>query len=143
MERVADQHHNRSPFGFIAVGVFFFFGTLASFLAGITLAFPGTPLDRIWVLNLRAFRELGPLGRPIGIPFLLLSVALAFTTLSWFRHRLWGWRLAVVLVASQVVGGLVHIILGRIAEGVVGLTISGALLFYLLRGKVRAEFARE
>jgi hypothetical protein len=128
--------------GLLGVGVFFVFGTLASFYAGMTLVFPGTSLDRLWVLNPRAHHELSAFGRWTGISFFLLACALALTTLGWFKRRLWGWRLAVVIVASQVLGGLVHIFFGRVAQGVVGLTISGALLFYFLGAKVRAEFAR-
>lgn len=126
----------------LGVGVFFVFGTLASFFAGMTLEFPGSPWDRLWALNPRAHHELSAFGRWTGIPFLLLACALALTTFGWFKRRVWGWGLAVLLVASQVLGGLVHIFLGRFGEGAVGLTIAGALLVYLLRGKVRAEFAK-
>jgi hypothetical protein len=128
--------------GLIAVGIFLFFGALMALLAGITLVWPGTMLDRVWALNARAYRELAPFGRAIGIPFLLLSAVLAAAGAGWFRRRLWGWGLAVLLIAGQVIGNVVGIFQGRLIEGVVGFTIAGALLFYLLGAKVRAAFGR-
>jgi hypothetical protein len=128
--------------GLMAVGIFLFFGTLMALLAGITLVWPGTMLDRVWALNARAYRELAPFGRAIGIPFLLLSAVLAAAGAGWFRRRLWGWGLAVLLIAGQVIGNVVGIFQGRLIEGVVGFTIAGALLFYLLGAKVRAAFGR-
>jgi hypothetical protein len=46
-------------------------------LAGITLAWHGTALDRIWTLNPRAYNEFAPLGERIGLLFLSLAAALA------------------------------------------------------------------
>ena len=42
-------------------------------LAGLTLAFPGTAMDRIWILNSRAYQQLAPLGKEVGIPVPLLA----------------------------------------------------------------------
>ena len=73
-------------------------------LAAITLLSPGTPLDELWVLNPIAYKRLAPLGRTVGILFLLLGAALATAGIGWFRRRLWGWMLAVTIIAIQVVG---------------------------------------
>lgn len=70
----------------------------------------------------------------------MLGVTLAAAGMGWLRRRRWGWRLAVALIATQVLGGLVHVFLGRLVEGGIGTAIAGALLFYLLRVKVRAAF---
>ena len=129
-----------SPPGLSAVGVFLLFGALMACLAGTTLVWPGTALDRAWVLNPRAYRELAPFGNAAGILFLLLGAALGAAGLGWFKRRIWGWRLAVAIIAIQVLGDLVNVFLGRVVEGGIGVTIAGALLFYLLRAKVRAAF---
>ena len=131
-----------SPRGLGAVGTFLFFGAIMASLAGTTLLWPGTVLDRMWALNPRTYRELAPFGRVIGIPFLLLGVALTVAGIGWFKGCLWAWRLAVVIIATQVLGNLMNIFLGRIVEGAIGITIAGALIFYLLRSEVRAAFAR-
>jgi hypothetical protein len=73
-------------------------------LAGATLVWRGTALYQMWTLNPRAFRELTPYGKVVGIPFLLLGVTLAVAGVGWFKYRLWGWRLAVGVIATQVLG---------------------------------------
>ncbi len=131
----------RSTVGTKAIGIFLLFGALMSSLAGATLVWRGTTLDRMWTLNPRAFRELAPHGKAIGIPFLLLAVTLAVAGIGGLKYRLWGWRLAVGVVATQVLGDLVNVFKGHVVEGGLGLAIAGALLFYLLSANVQAVFA--
>jgi len=129
------------PRGMTAMGVFLLFGAAVALIAGTSLMRPGTALDRMWALNPRAYHELSPLGRSAGLLFLLLALALALTGMSWLKRRRWGWRLAVVIIGTQVLGNLVSIFLGRIVEGVLGFTIAGALLLYIIRPDVRSTFA--
>jgi hypothetical protein len=110
-------------------------------LAAITLLSPGTPLDGLWVLNPIAYKRLAPLGRTAGILFLLLGAALTTAGVGWFRHRLWGWGLAVVIIAIQVVGDVVNCIRGDFLRGGIGVVIAGALLLFLLQPRIRGSFA--
>jgi hypothetical protein len=127
--------------GFTVLGIFFFFGATMASLAAATLLWRGTALDRIWDLNPMAYKQLAPLGGMVGILFLLLGAALAATGIGWFRRRLWGWRLAVVIMATQVLGDVVNCVRGDFLRGGTGVIIAGALLAILLRRKVRAAFA--
>ena len=130
------------PRGITAVGVFLFFGaTMASF-AGTTLTWPGTSLDTLWALNPAGHKQLATFAKPAGILFLLLATVLAMAATGWFKHRLWGWRLAVAVIATQVLGDLVNFFRGDYWRGGVGFSIAGALLIYLLRPAVRAVFNR-
>jgi len=122
------------------MGVFLFFGAVMAFLAGTTLAWKSTVLDQMWVLNAPAYKQLSPYGRIVGIPFLVLSATLAAAGVGWFGRRLWGWKLAVVIIASQILGDLVSILIGHIVRGAAGVTVAGALLYFLLRPDVRAAF---
>jgi hypothetical protein len=131
----------KSPRGFAAIGLFLLFGAVMASLAGVTLVWRGTALDRMWTLNPLAFRELAPHGRAIGIPFLLLGITLAVAGIGWLKYRLWGWRLAVGIIAMQVLGDLVNLFSGRVVEGGLGVAIAGALLLYLLSANVKAVFA--
>jgi len=110
-------------------------------LAAISLLWRGTPLDRIWSLNPTAYIELAPLGRIVGILFLLLGAALAAAGIGWFRRRRWGWRLAVAIIATQVVGDVTNCIRGDWLHGGIGVVIAGALLLFLLRPIVKNAFA--
>jgi hypothetical protein len=123
-----------------AVGVFLVFGACMSGLAGVTLLWRGTTLDRVWALNPTAYRKLAPLGRTVGPLFLLLSATMAFASVGWFNRRFWGWALAVGIISTQVVGDSINLVRGDFVRGGAGLAIAGALLLYLLRPKVRTTF---
>jgi hypothetical protein len=128
--------------GFVPVGIFLFFGAAMASLAGSTLIWRGTFLDRMWILNPTAYRQLAPFGRTIGILFLILGVILALAARGWLRHRLWGWRLAVIIIATQVLGDLVNAFRGDILRGGAGAAIAGALLLYLWRPHIRFRFQK-
>ena len=109
-------------------------------LAATTLLWRGTALDRIWVLNPAAYRQIAPLGSIVGISFLVLGAALIVAGIGWFRRRLWGWRLAVVIIAIQVLGDVVNCFRGDWLRGGCGVIIAGALLLFLLQPRIRAAF---
>jgi hypothetical protein len=99
----------RTPRGIAAIGIFLEFGAVMALLAGTTLVRPGTSLDRIWILNRNAHHQLAPFGRAVGIMFLLLAMALAVAGIGWLKRRRWGWRLAVVIIGTQVLGDFVNV----------------------------------
>ncbi len=127
--------------GFAAVGIFLFFGAIMASLAATTLLWRGTALDRIWDLNPTAYKQLAPLGGVVGIFFMVLGVALTTAGIGWFRRRLWGWKLAVVIIAIQVLGDVINCVRVDLLRGGTGVVIAGALLLFLLRSKVKATFA--
>jgi len=129
------------PLGFSAIGLFLFFGALMASLAAITLLWRGTSLDRLWSLNPTAYKQLAPFGGTVGILFLLLGTALATAGIGWFRRRLWGWRLAVAIIATQVLGDIVNCIRGDWLRGGSGVVIAGVLLLFLLQPKFKDVFA--
>jgi hypothetical protein len=73
-------------------------------LAGTTLLWRGTALDHVWTLNPRAYKQLARFGSKAGILLLLVGVALALSGIGWFKRRIWGWRLAVAIIATSIVG---------------------------------------
>lgn len=139
--RVHEAGDAPKPSGFAAVGIFLFFGATMASLAAITLLWRGTSLDHIWSLNPAAYRQLAPLGRRVGILFLLLALALAAAGTGWFQRRLWGWQLAVAIIAIQTVGDVINCIGGDWLRGGIGVLVAGALLLFLLRPKVKKMFA--
>lgn len=131
---------NGKPPGFAVIGVFLFFGASIAGLAATTLLLPGTLLDRAWTLNPTAYKQLSPLGTKVGLLFLLLTVALVTSGVGWFRRRVWGWRLAVAIIGTQVIGDIVNVVRGDLLRGATGVIIAGTLLLYLLRRRLRVAF---
>jgi hypothetical protein len=123
-----------------AIGIFSRFGSTMALLAGATLVWKGTAFDRIWLLNPFAYQRLAPFGKLVGIPFLVLSGLLVLAAMGWFKRDLWAWRLTVAIIAMQVFGDAVNLVLGHFLEGATGVLIAGALLFYLLRPGTRLAF---
>jgi hypothetical protein len=126
--------------GFTSIGVFLFFGAIMASLAATTLLWRGTALDRLWALNPSAYKQLAPLGSTVGVLFLLLSATLTTAGLGWFRRRRWGWRLAVIIIAMQVLGDVVNCFRGDWLRGGTGVIIAGALLLFLLLPRIRVTF---
>jgi len=108
--------------------------------AATTLLLRGTALDRLWALNPIAYRQLAPLSGTVGILFVLLGAALTAAGIGWFR-RLWGWRLAVAIIAVQVLGDVVNCLRGDWLRGGTGVIIAGSLVLFLLQPRIRATFA--
>ena len=131
----------KSHIGITAMGIFLFFGATMASLAGATLIWRGTIIDHMWAINASAYRQLTPFGKTVGIPLLLLGATMAVAGTAWFKRRLWAWRLAVAIIATQVLGDLVNAFMGDLLRGGVGFVIAGLLLVYLLRPEVRAAFA--
>lgn len=130
----------RLPMSMTAVGVFLVFGACMSGLAGTTLVWQGTTLDKVWGLNPTAYRRLAPLGTNVGPLFLLLSATMFIASVGWFKRRRWGWGLALGIISTQITADTVNLVRGDYLRGGTGLTIAGALLYYLLHPKVRNTF---
>jgi hypothetical protein len=88
-----------------------------------------------------AYKQLVPLGGTVGVVFLLLGAVLTTAGIGWFRRRLWGWRLAVAVISTQVLGDVVNCVRGEWLRGGVGIIIAGTLLLLLLQTRIRAMFA--
>jgi hypothetical protein len=83
--------------------------------AGTSLVWPGKILDRMWEVNPRAYNQLAPCGKTAGIPFVLLGITLAFSGVGWFKRRVWGWRLVVIIIVTQVLANFVTALMGGVA----------------------------
>jgi hypothetical protein len=125
------------PAGFLPLGIFFFFGSVMATYAAITLAKPGTILDRAWALNPTAHAQLVPLGKVVALPFAVVAGTLFAAGVGWFRPRYWGWFLGVSLIAMNMMGDLVSIFRGELLKGMVGAGVAGLLLVYLTRPRGR------
>ncbi len=130
------------PRGFVAIGVFFLFGTTMTAYAAVTLLRPGTILDGLWELNKTGHAQLASLGTSAGLGFVGLSALMCAVSVGWFRRRYWGWVLGTTVIAINAAGDLVNLARGERLKGAVGAAIAGLLLIYMTRSSVRNYFRR-
>jgi hypothetical protein len=52
----------------------------------------------------------------------------------------WGWRLAAIIISTQVLGDVVNCVSGDSLRAGTGVIIAGALLLFLLQPRIRAIF---
>jgi hypothetical protein len=109
-------------------------------IAGVSLLWRGTALDRMWALNKPAHAVFSSMTPLVGLLFLILSATLVLTTIGWFRRKLWGWWLAIAILTTQVIGDIVNAIRGEFLHGITGIAIASALLMLVLWRDVREQF---
>jgi hypothetical protein len=138
--RGAENEARRLPAGVIALSGFFLFGTAMSFLTCIALLFPGSRLEPVWRLNPQAheaFLQMGPWA--IGL-MAIVCLACAFSARGlWIRAR-WGHRLALGVLAVNLIGDAMNAILRGDLRTLIGLPIGGVLIAYLLSARVKSLF---
>jgi len=129
--------------GLTLLSAFFVFGTLMALLAALGLLFPDSALEPMWRLNRHAQVGLMELGW-LGVA-LMVSVAIACATaaIGVRRRALWGHRLALTLIALNLVGDVVAAIVQGDPRTLIGVPIGGAIIYYLLRPRTRAQFATQ
>ena len=129
------------PIGITALSMLFIFGAVASFVSSVSLFFPGSFLDPLWRLNPRALRGFTIIGDWAIILMCAVCVACASAAVGLWRGARWGYWLALVLLAINLLGDVLNVILGIEPRAVVGIPIVLAILAYLMTSQVRRFFA--
>jgi len=114
---------------------------LIGLVVGVTLLFPGTFLDRMWVYNQPAHAAFQAVGKSSGVGFLVLGLAVGATAGGLSRGRRWAWWLAVLIFALNGVGDLFGLLATRdLLRSGSGFVIAVGFLVLLLSRNVRASF---
>lgn len=135
----AESDRTRTP---IALGLFFLFATAACLLVGLSLLLPGASLDAIWAWKPDEHRQLLAFGPGAGAGFLALALAMAAASYGTFSRQRWGLNLAMLIFALNALGDAARIPSGAVWEGVIGIAVSGLVLWWLTRPGVKAVFDR-
>jgi hypothetical protein len=72
----------------------------------------------------------------------VVGLACAAAARGLWAGRRWGRRLAIALLAVNLVGDGANVVLGTEPRALVGIPIVALLLLFLATGRVRAYFAR-
>lgn len=129
------------PTGIVALTLLFLFGTVASLVSFVALAFPGSFLDPIWKLNPRAHEGFATMGRWAIVLMCLVCVACALTAVGLWRGAKWGYWLAVVMLVVNLLGDIANVLLGTERKALVGIPIVVVILIYLASRRVRGFFS--
>ena len=111
-----------------------------AFLAFLGLLFPGRFLEPMWRANPQAHVALTELGGWGILLMLLVAIACALGAFGVWRRAEWGHRLAVSILAINLVADLGNAVVRGDLRTLVGVPIGGAMIFYLLRPRTRAQF---
>jgi hypothetical protein len=128
------------PLGITALSIFFMFGAAVSFVSFISLLFPGSFLQPMWRLNPRALEGFTSMGRWAILLMCIVCVACALAAVGLWRGARWGYWLAVILLAINLLGDIVNVVLGTEPRAAVGIPIVVAILALLMSKRAKRFF---
>lgn len=129
-----------NSYGVLLMAIFFAVATLILFSVGTALMEPGSPFEAIWLLYPARRSLLLPYRTWLGPGFLILAFVMASASIGCFRHRRWGWWLAVAIFSVNGLGDAAQILIGHVLEGGIGVCVAAAIVYFLARPKVRETF---
>ena len=132
----------RRPAGVTALSLFFLIGAAISGVSTFSLLDPGEFLEPMWRMNPRARQAFAGIGVWGVLLMLTVCLACAAAALGLWRGKRWGYWLAVGLLATNLAGDLINVLLGTEPRALIGVPVAAGLLVYLATRRVR-EFFRK
>lgn len=130
------------PVGITALSIFFLFGATASFMTVILLLLPESFLAPIWRLNPRAHEGLTAIGGWAIVLMCVACVACAAAAVGLWRGLRWGYWLALVLLATNLLADIANVVSGTEPRAAIGIPIALAIIFFLISRRARTFFAK-
>ncbi|MFS8064554.1 MAG: hypothetical protein ACMG5Z_08175 [Luteimonas sp.] len=124
------------------LGSFLVLSTAMAFLAGLSLLFHGSILDKMWVVNPDAYMQLMPYSQIAGIGFMFLAPMLTITGYGLFKLKKWGWYMGTGIISLNALGDLANLFRGEILKGTTSFIIAGIILWFLLKKSTRKIFSK-
>jgi len=131
----------RRPVGLTLLTAFFIFGALMAFLAFLGLLLTGGVLEPIWRVNPDAYRALTDLGAWGMLLMAAVAIACALAAIGLWIQAQWGRRLAIGILAINLLGDVMNAVTRGDLRTLIGIPIGGAMIYYLLKSRTRAQFA--
>jgi len=129
----------RLPIAIKAMAAFFAFGTLACSVTVVALLFPHSALDAVWRLNPEAQVSFQRIGAPLAATLMAaVGSGCALAAIGLARGREWGRRLAMVILAVNLIGDTVNAFARHDLRTLIGLPIGGAMIWFLAAQRVRS-----
>jgi len=131
----------RRAVGLTLLTAFFVFGALMAFLAFLGPLLTGGFLEPIWRVNPDAYRALTDLGAWGMLLMAAVAIACALAAIGLWIQAQWGRRLAVGILAINLLGDVMNAVTRGDLRTLIGIPIGGAMIFYLRKSRTRAQFA--
>ncbi len=131
------------PLGVSALSLFFITGAVLAGIAALSLAFPGSPLEPMWRLNPRGHQGLVRLSGWGVLGMATASVGCAIAGIGLWRHRHWGFVIAIVILVVQLAGDVLNVWSGAEPRAIIGVPIVATLLVYLSKASVKSIFRNQ
>jgi len=130
----------KRPWGVVPLAIFFLVATIILVGVGLALLLPGSMMETVWLAYPERRAVLMPHRVWLAPAFLALASAMAAASIGCFKQRKWGWWLATTIFTANGLSDAGQIVSGHVGEGVIGVLVAGAILFYLTRPDVRAAY---
>jgi hypothetical protein len=101
----------------------------------LVLAFPGGFLEPIWQLKPEARVEFQRIGSASITLMAVVGAACALAAVGLARNAEWGRRLAIGVLAANLIGDSLNALLRHDAKTLIGLPIGGLMILYLVKKK--------
>jgi hypothetical protein len=136
------RSNSSPPVGILALIGLFAVGTGASASGVVALLLPGTALDHVWRINPQAHVALLSLGSVAVALMLAVCLACCLAAVGLSLRLWWGHRLAVGILAVNVVGDALNAVLRDDLRTLIGVPIGAAFIVYLLRPGIARLYGR-
>jgi hypothetical protein len=130
------------PLGITALSIFFAFGAAMSFIASVSLLFPGSFLEPMWRLNPRARAGFAGMGVWAVVLLCAVCAACAAAATGLWRGARWGYWTAVALLAINLIGDIANVVTGTEPRAAVGIPIVLVIIACLATRRARRFFVR-
>ena len=125
--------------GITLLVIFFAAGALICLVTMLALAFPGGFLEPIWRLKPEARIEFQQIGSWSVAVMAVVGAACGLAAVGLARNAEWGRRLAIGILAVNLIGDSLNASLRHDARTLIGLPIGGLMILYLLKIRRSAE----
>ena len=125
--------------GLVALSAFFAAGAIVALLTAIALWAPGSVLEPMWRLNPQAHVAFQAMGPWAIVLMVAVTAACAFSAVGLWIRAQWGHRLAVTLLAVNLLGDATNALVRGDLRTLIGLPIAAAFMVYLLSPGVRSQ----
>jgi hypothetical protein len=126
-------NQNRRLVGTTLLVIFFAAGALICLVTMLALAFPGGFLEPIWRMKPEARVEFQRIGSASIALMAVVGAACGLAAVGLAKNAEWGRRLAIGVLAVNLVGDSLNALLRHDVKTLIGLPIGGLMILYLLK----------